>query len=182
METAVSQTIVLDMDLKPITIYDDADNALLSLAKIDAYLQSKEAELNEKLQHIRASFDLETSSQKQMKAMLEMNLETFVMKNKGEFEKSRSREMTHGAIGLRRTPPKIAILNHKYNMKTVLELMRGIKWAKPFVRTKEEPDKEALLAAIAKKEITDAKLASVGLKVDSSENFFYEIKWESIDE
>lgn len=167
-------------DIKPINTYDEADRALLELGKIDAALTEKESALNAEIQSLRERYELQTAELRQCKAMLESTLEKFVLSNKNEFESTRSRELMHGIIGLRWSPPKIAILNRKYNLKTALELLKKVKWGKQYIRTKEEVDKDALLAARAANDIDDSKLAAVGLKIDSTENFYYQINWDSI--
>lgn len=167
-------------DVKPLETFDDANQALLQLGRIESLLQDKEAELNEKIQRLRDEFDLMTARTVQSKEMLSAQLEKFALANKNEFEKERSRTLLHGTIGLRWTPPKVGLLNPKYNWDSALELLRKFKWGKDFIRTKDEVDKEALLSAISQKEIDDSKLAAVGLKIDSKENFFYEINWESL--
>ncbi len=167
-------------DIKQIQSFADADKVLLAIAKIESAVQEKEATLNAELQKLRAVFELQTAEQTQMKEMLSAQLEKFVIANKNEFEKERSREMMHGIIGLRRSTPKIAMLNRKYNSNTVLKLLKKVKWGKPLLRTKEEIDKEKLLAAHAGKQLNDEKLAAVGLKVDATENFFYNINWDTL--
>ncbi|MCC7158850.1 MAG: hypothetical protein IT281_04870, partial [Ignavibacteria bacterium] len=44
----------------------------------------------------------------------------------------------------------------------------------------EEIDKEALLSDYSSKDITDEKLASVGLKIDQGETFFVKPNWEAL--
>ncbi len=165
-------------DMKQIVTFDDANQTLLELGKIEATLQDKEAELNGKIQELRDKFDLATAEHVQIKEMLSAQLEKFALNNKNEFEKERSRELLHGEIGFRFSPPKISVLNRKYNFGGALEILERLKWGKDYVRTKKEIDKEALLAAYSAKEIDDTKLANAGLRVESNEKFFYNIFWE----
>ncbi|NUN68851.1 MAG: host-nuclease inhibitor Gam family protein [Bacteroidetes bacterium] len=166
----------------PIRSYEDADQTLLKIADCETQLQRAEAEMNEQIQKIRDDYELNTHVVRAMKAAHEKELEKFSIMNKSDFEKTRSRELVHGTIGFRSTPPKVALLNRKYKMDTVLELLGRVRWGKDYIRTKEELSKEQLLASYAAKEIDDQKLASVGLKVDQSEEFFSKIKWEEIPE
>lgn len=167
---------------EPIRTFADADQALLKIADCEQQLQKQEAEMNEQIQKIREAFEMNTYLVRTSKAMLEKELEKFCINNKHEFEKQRSKELVHGIAGFRTTPPKLALLNRKYKWETVLELLKNFKWAVEYIRTKEEVNKESILAAYSGKEIDDTKLAAVGLKVDQQEKFFYAIKWEKIPE
>lgn len=167
---------------KPIRSYDDADQTLLEIADCETQLQKAEADMNERIQKIRDDFEQNTHVVRAVKSSLESELEKFCILNKADFEKSRSRELVHGTIGFRFSTPKIALLNRKYKLDTVLELLKKVRWGKDFIRTKEEISKEQLLASYSAKEIDDQKLAAIGLKIDQGENFFAEIKWENIEQ
>ncbi|WP_346286878.1 host-nuclease inhibitor Gam family protein [Zoogloea sp.] len=165
---------------KPVRSYEDADRTLLEIADCETQLQKAEAEMNEQIQKVREEYEQTTHVVRAIKASLEKEMERFCILNKADFEKTRSKELVHGTLGFRNTPPKVALLNRKYKWDTVLELLAKVRFGKEFIRTKEEINKEAVLAAYAGKEIDDQKLASVGIKVDQSEEFFLKIKWEEI--
>lgn len=165
---------------KPIRSYEDADQTLLEIADCETQLQKQEAEMNEQIQKIRDEYEKNTHVVRAVKVSLEKELEKFCIHNKSDFEKSRSRELVHGLIGFRNSPPKVALLNRKYKWETVLELLGRVRFGKDFIRKKEEINKEAVLAAYNSKEIDDQKLASVGMKVDQTEEFFAKINWEEI--
>jgi phage host-nuclease inhibitor protein Gam len=100
-----------------------------------------------------------------------------------DFEKVRTREMVHGAVGYRTNPKKVSLLNRKYNWETVVQLLKKFKWGKDYLREITEVNKEAIITAASGDDpvLSDNKLAAVGLKVDQGETFFLEIKWDSID-
>ncbi|HOV99264.1 MAG TPA: host-nuclease inhibitor Gam family protein [Bacteroidota bacterium] len=156
---------------------NEVDKYLAELGAIEASLQHEEAILNEQEQKARQEFKERTENLFSRKADILTTLERFCIANKNEFEKTRLLEFVHGIIGFRTTPPKVTMLNRKYNINTVLELLKKFKLTK-YIRTKEELDKESVLADYAAKEISDPKLASVGLKIDQSEIFVCEPKWE----
>lgn len=168
--------------IKAVRTYEDADATLLELAECETQIQKKEAEMNDKIQKIRDQFEMSTHVVRAIKSAMENELEKFAISNKMDFEKTRSRDLVHGTIGFRNTPPKVALLNRKYKWDTVLELLGKVRFGKDFIRTKEEISKEQILTAYAAKEIDDAKLASVGMKVDQTEQFYSSIKWEEIPE
>ena len=78
------------------------------------------------------------------------------------------------------TPGKVALLNRKYNWDTVIELLKRAKFGTRYLRQVFEVDKEKILADVAAKEITDSKLAAVGVKIQSADEFVYDIKWDTI--
>jgi len=157
---------------------EEVDKYLAELGAIEASLKHEEAILNEEEQKARQEFKKRTENLVSRKNDILVTLETFCIANKNEFEKTRLLEFVHGVVGFRTTPPKVTMLNRKYNINTVLELLKKFKLTK-YIRTKEELDKESVLADYAAKEISDPKLASVGLKIDQSEIFVCEPKWES---
>lgn len=162
--------------------FDQADQALFELAQQEAFIRAQEARMNEEQQRIREEYEHVTAEARQKKLALEKDLELFCIENKTEFEKQRTRELTHGIIGFRTTPPRVSLLNRKYNWGTVIELLKRIAFGKRYIRVIEEIDKEKILADVAAQEIDDKKLAAVGLKVDQTEKFIYDIKWDTIQD
>lgn len=162
-----------------LTSFEDVDQALLELGQHEASIQHEEAVLNDGIQKLRDAFDKATVDVRDRASALQGNIEAYCVEHKDEFEKRRVKELVHGVVGFRTSPPKVMLLNRKYNWKTVLELLKRLRLSR-FVRVQEEVDKEALLAASASKEITDEKLAAAGMKIDQGEQFVVEIKWETI--
>lgn len=163
-----------------ITSFDDVDNVLYKIAQNETVIAKEEASMNEKIQIIKESFDVKTAERRGENELLGQRVEEYCFKNKAEFEKVRSKDLTHGTVGFRNTPPKVLQLSKKYTVTTSLELLKRI-FKKAYVRTKEEVNKDAILADYAAKKLTDTKLASVGLKVDQDEKFYLECNWESIE-
>ena len=159
--------------------FEEVDHALFEMAQQKAYIQEQEAKLNEEQQRLRNDCDRMTEKARARSAQLEQNIESFCRLHKEDFEKTRSKDLTHGSVGFRTNPNKVSLLNRKYNWKTVIELLKKLRLGK-FIRQTEEPDKEAILTAYATEDVTDERLAAVGLKIDKSETFNIDIKWDSI--
>ena len=96
-----------------------------------------------------------------------------------EFAKGRkSIDFAAGTLGFRTGTPK-------------LKLLRGWKWDKvlaaiktlglPFVRTKEEVDKEAIITAATTENLNPREQLAIGVKVDQDESFFIEPKLTETD-
>lgn len=160
---------------------EEVNKSLLEIAKLDSYLAKKEADLNSSLNKIKEKFEEETKQSKTEREMLVEELQNYAILNKKEFEKQRSKNMTFGTIGFRTTPPKVAQLNRKYTVKTSIELLKKLFTGK-YLRTVEEMNKEEILTDYSMNKINDEKLASVGLKVDQDDRFYFEINWEKINE
>lgn len=164
--------------MKPVMLKDmDAlNNAMTSLALLQAQFDKQEAALNAKIERLRDDFNRATSDQCLRMDALRTQIQDFCALNKNLFETTRSKDLTSGTVGFRNNPPKVAFLNRKYNTKTVLELIRRL--FSTYIRTKEEIDKETILVDYSQKRIDDAQLAAMGLKVDQDETFYIDLKLE----
>jgi len=164
-----------------IKAFEQLDAVLLKLAGFETVIAKQEAAMNGKIQKIRDEFDQATADARKEKIVIEQDIEVFCRSNKVEFEKARSKDFVHGSIGFRFNTPKVGVLNKKYTIKTAMELIKRIFEGK-YVRTKEEINKELILADYAEKKIDDEKLAAVGLKIDQDETFYIAIKWDQIEQ
>jgi phage host-nuclease inhibitor protein Gam len=161
--------------------FEDVDKELLRLGQIKARLQHEDAVYNDQLQQLRETYDAHVNEDTIAAKLIQENIEKFCIQYKDEFEKRRSKELTHGTVGFRLGTPGVILLNRKYNWNTVLELIKKVKKFS-FIRTKEEVNKDGILAEYAAGEIDDDRLAGIGLKIDAKENFSIEIKWDSLGE
>lgn len=87
------------------------------------------------------------------------------------FGKFKSAASNLGLFGFRTGNPKLVLLNRKWKWTDVINALKGIGRT-DLIRTKEEPDKDAI------KKLTDAELASIGLRIEQDEPFFIEPKRE----
>lgn len=163
-----------------IVSYEDVNNSLFDIAKDESFVAKKEAEMNTQIQKIKDKYDEETESQRKRIADLKKKIESFCTSNKGDFLKQRSQVLTHGVIGFRNNPPKVVQLNKKWTVKSSLEFLKKLFNGK-YVRSKDEVNKDQILADYASSVIDDSKLAAVGLRIDNDETFFIEINWDSLN-
>lgn len=92
------------------------------------------------------------------------------------FEKKKSMETVHGKVGFRTGTPKL-----KLKKGTWAKAMEAIKKHLPtYIRTKEEPAKDTLLAD-RDHDGMDKKFAACGLYVDNDERFFIDLKKEEAE-
>jgi len=107
-------------------------------------------------------------------------LRAWAESNPQEFHKGKkSVELLSGTLGFRTGTPKLALLSRAFTWEKVLELLRSISAWTTFVRTKDEVDKEGILAVASQAQDKDAftnDLKRVGLQVKQDETFFIEPK------
>jgi len=109
------------------------------------------------------------------------SLERFAASRMADFATVRTRELVHGRIGWRLTPPAVKPLNRKWSWATILEAVERVGRAcAHWIRVKHEIDKEAILADYAAGNAEDTDLAAVGLRVAQDEAFVFDLKLDSI--
>jgi phage host-nuclease inhibitor protein Gam len=90
-----------------------------------------------------------------------------------EFPKGRkSINLVAGTLGFRTGTPKLALLSRAWNWEKVLGALQSNPLYKKFIRTKQEVDKEAILAEATASECFDP--GYMGVKVVHDESFFIE--------
>lgn len=155
----------------------EARRELHRFAESTSKLKGIEAEMEEKMQEIREGYSSRVAELTEAKAESFEKLNAFANENKEDlFSKRKSLELDHGVIGFRTGTPKV-------KKKT------GITWAAaldivksmdlPYVRTKEEVDRDKIIAT-RKDEAAMAPLAKIGITVVQDETFFVEPKEEKI--
>jgi len=160
--------------------YSDVDYAIKTIAEKEIIISKKEADMNLKINNIKEKYVEETNAFQEEVDKLRTDIKAYCKKNKEDFEKLRSKSLNFGTIGFRNTPPKVLMLSRKYTPDTAKELVKKILETK-YIRTKDELDKDQILADYAAKVLDDAKLASVGLKIDNSEVFYCDVNFEALE-
>lgn len=157
----------------------ELETAIIEMAKEKSFIAKKEALMNSKINKLKELFESETKESNANYSDLYSSAEAFCIKNKLMFQKQRTIELTAGKVGFRINPPKVVMLNRKYNLKTVLELVKKI-FTGLYIRSKEELDKESILTDYSQKKLTDDTLAGIGLRVEQDETFFIDIDYTKL--
>ena len=160
--------------------FNDIDKLLVEIGKHKVVVTKKEADMNAGIQKIKEKYDTETLEARTRIEELEAKIEALSTSIKTEFDSKRTKPLTHGKVGFRTGTPKVLQLNKKYKVATSIELAKQL-FKKRFVRSKDELNKEAIIAEHNQKKITDEQVAAMGLRIDQDEKFFYEIDWEKLD-
>lgn len=107
-------------------------------------------------------------------------LESWAAANPGEFPKNRkSIDLLHGTVGYRTGTPKLKALP-KWTWDRVLEKLNQLA-ALAYIRTKEEVNKEAVLAAISDGSLLPEQARLFGVVMVQDESFFVEPKLEVME-
>jgi len=150
-----------------------AEQALSEIAMIDRNIKGIESNLNEVIDRAKAGAKLKTEPLGIRRKELETALAQFAEHNKAElFQKRKSVELAFGTIGFRLTTSIKTAAKTTWAM--ILEKVRDYGFSEA-IRTKEEVDKEVLRGW------SDEKLATVGARRDTKDEFYIEIKAEELE-
>lgn len=153
---------------------DQFEESLSGYAVADAKEKSIMSKMDEAITQIREKYADDISALKEQKEKHYEIAYTFCNENGDLFTKKKSMETVHGTVGFRTGTPKLKTMKG-FTWSSVLLLLK--KTLPNYIRIKEEPNKEALLADREKPEIK-AVMADVGVEVDQDETFFIELKKE----
>ncbi len=153
---------------------EDAENAFAEFADADARIQQLTGKMDVELTRIREKYADELTNLTGLRDDSFMKLQAFAVNNREAFGKLKSMELTHGKIGFRTGTPKLKTLKG-FTWEAALKLVKA--FAPAYIRTKEEINKEALLADRGLAKVAN-KLADMGITVDQDETFFVDPKKE----
>ena len=138
-----------------------------------------QAEIDARILRIREEREVELSAlAEQLDEKTEMSLR-WAAANSAEFGARKSIVMTHGTVGFRTGNPKLKPVT-KFTWAKVLEtIQRSATFARSYIRTKPEVDREKLLADRDDLGVDGLKL--LGLKVVQEESFFVEPHLSSVE-
>ncbi len=150
--------------------WDDVDACLQEIGQADRELAMLEAAQNEGIDQIKAQTKVSAQPLHDKKSGLELAVKEYCEANRMEFAKVKTKELTFGSVGFR--------ISTKIMIKRVAETLQALKdlALTNCIRTKEEPDKEAM------KSLTDDLLAEVGAGRKVENVFGYEVKLEELRE
>jgi len=164
----------------------EADKWIESYAEMQTQRTALEAELKAELDEVRSQYTREIAELEAQQKGLEKGLSKFAKKHRKEFGDRRSMDRAHGRLGWRLAPPSCRLADKRKwpNWDAVLKaaatsinkIMRG------FVRQKPILDKDAILEAHRAGHVSDADLATVGVKIGQTESFFVEPRPEKRDQ
>lgn len=154
---------------------EEMEQAFADYAKADARQQKIQAEMDVKMTQIREKWQEELSKLQEAKDKAFDVMQAFATENRTElFSKKKSMDTVHGTIGFRLGTPKLKNLKG-FTWASVTNLLK--EFLPAYVRVKEEPDKDKLLADRESEDVYPL-FDKVGVAVVQEETFFVEPKKE----
>lgn len=142
-------------------------------------LSKLETRVNEEINKVKSRYQEQITELQEALEEPAQVLQVFATEQKDSWGKKKSLELLHCTIGFRTGMPKVC-KEKKFTWDAVLELVKKSKSLnKLFVRTKEELDKEAILATKDEKVLEQLKEQAY-VYVDQEECFFVEAKKEEL--
>lgn len=141
----------------------EVDDTLRQIGEIDRDLGQIEAKQNAAIDKAKAKAKEDAEPLNARKKGLEAAIKEFCDAHRAEFGKVKTKQLTFGSVGYR--------ISTKVVMKTVADTLQALKdlGLTACIRTKEEPDKEAM------KNLPTDTLAEVGAGLKVENTFGYEI-------
>lgn len=159
--------------ITPVISEAEVTGELRTYADSSSQLKKLEAEIELKIQETRDKSKTKIESLRKLQEGAFEKLQKFAEFNKDTmFIDKKSREYIHGTIGFRIGTPKATGCGQK-----ALELLKELKL--PFIRIKEEIDKEKIVAS-RNDEAIMAKLEKISIRVVQDETFYVEPKQEEL--
>lgn len=154
---------------------DQMEEAFGQFALADAQHQGLTAKMDAEITKIRDKYSADLAERQKRREDAFGILRTYATENRLElFSSKKSMETTHGILGFRTGNPQIKQMKG-FTVASSVNLLR--EFAPDYIRTKEEPAKDKLLAD-RENEGMDELMAKVGLIVDQDETFYVEPKKE----
>ncbi len=152
------------------TNWEEVDQALRRMGEIDIRLTKIEGDMTLKINEIRAEYDTKAEGLKAERKAIEEQITLFAEAHKEEFAKNRSKDLTFGVVAFR--------IVHKVVVRSKAACLAALKalGLVQYIRTIEEPDKEAMSGLDA------GTLAKVGATLKTEDKLRIEPNIERIKE
>jgi len=148
------------------------DEAFANYNRCVSNLEVIQGKMNSEITTVKEKYEDKISKLQEEKDEHFEMMQTYAESNPELFADKKSIETTHGVFGFRTGMPKLST-RKGFKWPAVLELVK--EKMKKYIRSKEELDKEALLADRAA-----IDLKSVGLEVTQDETFYVQPALENI--
>ncbi len=152
------------------------DAALERIAKQEAQLRLLVAARDKAVQAVQAEHEPKIAATNSVIEMLTLQCEKYAEDNRAALLPTdrKSDETTFATFGFRLGNPALKLLNSKWTWDKVLVAIKASALFKQYVRiVAEEVDKDGIKG---NKDLKDADLATVGLRIEQPEKFFIDPK------
>lgn len=149
--------------------WEQVNEALKGISKIEQTLKVHEAKLNEDINAIKNKAESNTVMLLEEKKRLEKNVQEFTKANIAEFKDNKTKDFTFGQVGFRKSTSIVT-----RNVKAIIEALKNNKMLE-CITIKESINKDELA------KYDDESLNKVGAKRKVQDKFFYKVDEERID-
>lgn len=160
-----------------ITTRAQMERVVADICELTIFKDRQMAAMDKRLMEIREEYEGTLGkAQEELDAKMAMARD-WAEANPGEFSGRKSIEMVHGTVGWRTGTPKLKLLTG-WTWNRVLEFL-VINKLVDFIRSKQEVDKEVILAN--RDCIKEETLRQIGVKVVQEESFYVDPKRDSAE-
>jgi phage host-nuclease inhibitor protein Gam len=163
--------------------WDEVDEALGRLSRLEPTQKALEADLETEIARIKQRYAAEMEPLEKEIAPLVAAVGDFVMDHRDDLDEAgekRSRQLQHGVVGLQYGRPALKTVGKRTWAKVVeqiLDLPAALR--RKCLRIKQDPDKEAIKAAIESGEIDEEQRRLLGVAVMREETAYYQLTSET---
>lgn len=153
-----------------ITTWQEADETLLAIGRLERQLEGLEADLQGLIEEAKAETVTAAKPLLEQRNLLALELELYCEAHREEFGDKKTRELNYGRVSFRQST-RILIKG----IKDCLTALREAGWL-DCLRVSESPNKENM------KRLADEDLARVGARREVKDVFAYEVDRERVRE
>lgn len=168
--------------LKPVIVpprtREEMESLVGDIAALKIIERADAAEMDAELHAVRERYETRMAENADKLTPLLLRAQAWAEAHPAEFGKLKSIEMLHGTIGWRVNTPSLKTLAG-WTWDRVLEKLKSLRLHPGYVRTKEEVNKQALLAD--REKIGDDDLRQCGMRVVQEEDFYVEPRLTDTD-
>lgn len=161
-----------------LTSWELADAALGHIREHTAIADKLEAEKELLIKEVKDKYDGRIKERRASAATCAKALAEFAEVHRTEFGAIKSRQLSNGVIGFRQGTGTLETLKKMTWAKVLLTIKASRAWAAKYLRVKEEVNRAAILDALRGGTLKPADAQKMGVYMDQSEAFFYEINAE----
>ena len=156
------------LSITTLKTYEDADRALRRIGELDRDIELSNIASQEAVDLVKDGHKVYCEPRRAEIADLERQLKEFATSRRADFADVRTRELTFGSIGFRRSTSIV--------MAKVADTLAAVKALGLIqcLRVKEELDKEAM------RDLPTETLTNIGAALQTKDAFGYEIKRDAI--
>lgn len=153
------------------------EDSLSQYAQADAKESQIVAKMDVEITKIREKYAEDLAKLKDTKDQHFEVIQTYCTENKDTlFIKKKSVETVHGVVGFNTNPPALKPLKG-FTWSSITNMLK--EFLPTYVRTKDEPQKDALLAQRDNEEVSGL-FAKCGIQVVQDESFYIKLKKEEV--